>query len=404
MASRYQTALLDPFSNAARGAKIPDMYAFPSDTYTVESEIIVSSDANGNFDFAVTPHPLGSVYTNKLTSLNGYSDVYAQGGGVGIVSSVNLSTFADKVDSYRIVSAGAKIESLLIPTVATGTLTMAHLPAVPSTVIPNQEIDNDVTDYLGLPISDASGYFDKNMRVLPTGHAMNVSEWQGTGLSSCLRVITPDALEFRRGSNKLNTGQGRSIINAIQGVDGDVNPISIIAPAANPALTIGVGVNITVNTYDNSQVKSGDILRSASAPIGTIYATSPTQVTIIPLLTFGSTTAWSAGATLYIVKQQNPVLTGANEEFIKQGGWSVLCVRGSGFPINTQCCTLRVAYNLETVDRNLTSITFLGGQPSPVDIVGFNQVLRNVQLLPYYRTLEQKLSPGDAAARRLGIA
>jgi len=404
-ASRYRDALVDPFAMSVRGSKIPDMYAFPSDTYTVEAEYTVSADASGNFDFAVCPHPLAAVFTNKTSNITGAPSVWcANGSDQALLAAVNIGTFASKVDQYRLVSAAAKFESLLIPTEATGTLTVAHLPAKVHTVAQNADIEGDINDFLALPGTDTDGYFDKVMRVMPTGHAMNVTEWQGQGLSSCLRIISPEALDFRRGTNNI-TYNGTDDLNQADILSGSVQTSgTVVATAASPATTIGTNYTVAVTSVDPA-IQAGDILIINTTQAGILTTVTSSQFTFTAAVTASAGNLWQAGNTVTIRFLRNSQrLPGqlSTSEYLLQGGWTNFCLRGAGFPSSKKAGTLRVVYNLETVDRDLNSSTFLGGQPSPVDLIGFNLVLTQVQGLPFYRSVSQRYSPEELSAKRLG--
>jgi len=244
--SKFLAAQTDAFSSAAKGAKIPDSYSFPTDTAQLEAEWLIVPSASGSFDFAILPHPLYSVYSNQVSNAiptggETTSTNPAAGGAVGgqvyfapgdSHSSLGIATSAlqygpamsgvisyDLLNkqclSYRVVGVSAKIESLMIPTVATGTMTMCHVPllseaplvigtqALGGTSILNANAEGVATDaanlctFMGLPTLDSSGYFDTSMRQYATGHTLNAVEFQKKGLQSNLRIVGSDSTTFR---------------------------------------------------------------------------------------------------------------------------------------------------------------------------------------------------------------
>ena len=244
MFSKFASAQADPFNDNVKGCKIPDSYSFPTSTAQLESEFLIYPDINGNFDFAVLPHPLYSVYCNNVKQTSPLPNPAGTSGTIGGVVGGNAYFFpgcpqssegstvnqvgpsmsgvasydqlSQQCLSYRVVAMGAKMESLMVPTSATGALTFCHVPCLQeaplvvtgSTVIKYDASGGVSTDapnldiFMGLPLVDTTGFFDPSMRQYATGHSINVVEFQTKGIQSSLRILNDASTQFRAVTEK----------------------------------------------------------------------------------------------------------------------------------------------------------------------------------------------------------
>lgn len=224
----YAAAVITPFDSSALGAQIPDPYGFPTSTTHFRSTTSINSDGLGSFDFILQPNLIFTSYTNNSGSMIGGQYSYAQASLLdavvgrsgtqtgfpdcnGVISTNDLTLLADQ---YRIVGMGARLNSELIPTEATGYLTMCSLP-VNDEIPPKAWINNAgngnpslgrgaIVEYMNFPLVDSDGYFSTLMQSYPTGAKLNAYEFNTNGLEWDAKIVSPNAYEWRDGSNSID--------------------------------------------------------------------------------------------------------------------------------------------------------------------------------------------------------
>ena len=362
--SKFAQAQVDPFADAVKGAKIPEAVTFPTDTAQLETEFLIYPDAAGNFDFAVLPHPLFSVYSNLMqTTTNQHLFLGGPVGGnyvffpgcanssEGVISGsimqfgpqmlgvTNPSLLSKECLSYRVVAVGAKLESLMIPTSATGSLTFCHVPLLAEAPVifdatsikyglEDSELANDATNictFMGLPELDGLGYFDPSMRQYATGHTINAVEFQQKGIQSSLRIVGDQSTQFRA------PNQAAPVFTGREEAEGDDVP-----------------------QYQ------GEIVQTSSGSNQSFPASYPSI-----------------------------------------GGWSSFCCRGTGFPtvnipgtdpnVPGAVATLRIITLIEYIENPGFSSGdngFYGGRMSSGSNAGYFRCLEYASKLPFYRSVK----------------
>lgn len=125
-ANKYKLGLLNPFSDVATGARLPDQYFAPTVTYAIREFITCKVDANGEFDIVLCPNPLYVAYSTRSSIANGStltlkdSNTYANGQYLNAVTSL-----ANKVSNYRIVNWGVRVRQTQSINTTQGTITAA---------------------------------------------------------------------------------------------------------------------------------------------------------------------------------------------------------------------------------------------------------------------------------------
>jgi len=125
-AKTYKAALLEPFSDAAIGCRVPDQYFCPTVTYAVREFITVKVDSSGNFDCVLCPNPCFVAYSSRNSIANGTSMTMKNGSTYPNAQYTNpTSSLANKLSSYRVVSWGVRVRQTQSINVTQGTLTAA---------------------------------------------------------------------------------------------------------------------------------------------------------------------------------------------------------------------------------------------------------------------------------------
>jgi len=355
----YAHAVLAPFEPDAEGAQIPDLYSFPTAPAHLKTSFSLKSGTNGDFDLALLPSILASVYTNgglytNFSNSFSYPPLHTPTvttSGAAI-SGVANQTFMQTVDQYRLVGCGMRLRSMLVPQTSTGTLYLASFPAGDHVLnYTNQSIINqlgyqwgpnnqtDVQLLNGFPqiqsttSTDPAGntvcLFDPIFQSAPTAKVMEHFEFNQNGLEFSCKPISPEALNWRAGQNNTQFG-----------------------PAATPY-----------------QVGIQPALQSTGAPLA------------------ASGLSKTGGYT---------------DEYERTAGWSAFYLRGVGFPSNVTIATVEIIYHIEYLPL-AGSLLSLAKFPQ-VNKGLLDEVLNAAARMPLYRTLrDAAATQGEQVMSRLGL-
>jgi hypothetical protein len=128
-AAMYKEALLNPFSEAAMGARVPDKYFAPTATLALREIVSLSNGTNGLIECVFMPNlynpavSFGSNISNGGTLTTPDSSTYNNG---CILNGTN--SLKGKITNYRIVSWGLRIRNTTAVTAAQGVMTIALVP------------------------------------------------------------------------------------------------------------------------------------------------------------------------------------------------------------------------------------------------------------------------------------
>lgn len=229
----FAHAVISPFDIEAEGAQCPDNWCFPTSTAHIKTSFKVRSGTNGDFDFCFSPALLASVYSGSSATVTGMTTqvlypvqtapvTVAQPAVNAVVTPSTLQSW----DQYRLLGAGIRLRSMLIPQTSTGTLYMCQTPAGPKilnvadatlipavngassvagTNYPNLQLLNHYVPISSTTVPDPGGnaamMFDPVFQSMPTGKVMEHFELNNEGVEIALRPITPQAFEWRSGNN-----------------------------------------------------------------------------------------------------------------------------------------------------------------------------------------------------------
>lgn len=165
----FAHALSDPFSIEARGARVPDLYAFPTNTFRLQTSMLLGTSQT-EFGAVFFPNPYASVLDTGVAatgvpSITGLGGVRRFAGASAIAGMTVSSLFTPLATEYRTVGGGIKIRNLLPELTATGRVYIAVLP-VANGGMPNWNMleasggitaanYNSILSRLGLPILGA---------------------------------------------------------------------------------------------------------------------------------------------------------------------------------------------------------------------------------------------------------
>lgn len=209
--SAFAFAVLDPFDARANGAQVPDEYSFPTATVTLKQSTTFQSDANGEFDFAILPSPLATLYMSNAATGGTLAAPYGQSLQIQntyVTKMSGLITAADLVafKQYRLVGLGVRMRSLLVPLTSTGVLQYVTQPAGDRLLSAYLQINAGVgqgtviREFMKLPIHDGDGYFGTAIENYKTSGRMEHFAFNRHGLEWNSRPCGPDAFQWRNGT------------------------------------------------------------------------------------------------------------------------------------------------------------------------------------------------------------
>lgn len=122
---QYRLALRDPFHVDAVGVRVPDSYCFPTVTYHIRTQYVISAGAGGEVTFLFLPSPAFS-YLKYAGGISTPASIFAQNNDAGyLVSPTELAT---KLTEYRVVSWGIKLIAKDTAFASKGKLYLALVP------------------------------------------------------------------------------------------------------------------------------------------------------------------------------------------------------------------------------------------------------------------------------------
>lgn len=119
---KHVCALADPFSDCAKGAKLPDSDNTPSIAMQIRDHTTIGSDASGRGGCVVRPNP--SAAFTAAASLSG-SEVLTWSADAGLTDYTAIAAGSSK---YRLVSWGVRVFSELAPTNQSGAIRFITTP------------------------------------------------------------------------------------------------------------------------------------------------------------------------------------------------------------------------------------------------------------------------------------
>jgi len=208
----YASALMRPFSKAAMGAQVPDMYSYPTATYHTEGTITIISNNLGVASFIMTPDPYCSFIDMTTASVNTSSMARYFGTSPDAYASVIQSSLAGVLTNYRVVGGGIQIRNLLPPTTATGRVIIATVPMADNMPGPNSLLCATSNYTLaahaigvrpagGSDIASTTAGLNSNIIQLPGAVELTVQDLISQSLSVNFRPVSPGAFDFKNVTN-----------------------------------------------------------------------------------------------------------------------------------------------------------------------------------------------------------
>lgn len=186
----FKASLIDPFSIDARGARVPDLYSFPTATYRLQTSMLVGTGLS-SFGLTLLPSPYLTVIDNSLTSglaacVTGPGGMRPFSGALGYYAFTTPAQMTSIAQNFRVVGGGIKIRNLIPELTATGRVYVAVLPVADGGLPNYQACENAVfttTSYqsvarnMGIPF--ASQLLSPSLQMYPMSHDYTVGQMVG---------------------------------------------------------------------------------------------------------------------------------------------------------------------------------------------------------------------------------
>lgn len=206
-AARYGHALINPFSRAAEGARVPQPFAVHSATRKLHTSFTVTTDANGAFDAAIQSHPIHTAWTTR-SSLTGGSSTTAQNCPAGLVCRglmPSLAAIAAIASTYRVVATGLRIKPNTDFTRSGGRIYFATLPASQAQPTAFDLGTTLASAFNAIELPTDGTNITPNIINLPRAGQVSLTELLAEGgLEIAIPIVSPSAWDFLDGTNQGN--------------------------------------------------------------------------------------------------------------------------------------------------------------------------------------------------------
>lgn len=225
--AKYYLALTDPFNPEAVGARVPDMHAAHTATYTIRATHTLTADTNGNAYATFFPNVAASSYL-VLGNSSDYSNILWGDGGSQIAArwGINVPNLAAKLDNYRIVGYGIRVTNLSSMTNSQGKFVMGSYPITSSWHTRDFQIGNKTlaVDPLftrqntigewGIPMTTAGTIVPSLLVQYPGSQLRSALDMAEKAYDIVARPVDPRCFNFRSTNN---TADGWSTAGALAG-------------------------------------------------------------------------------------------------------------------------------------------------------------------------------------------
>jgi hypothetical protein len=134
---KYSIGLLNPFSEAAIGARVPDEFYAPTSTASLREFITLTNNTSGYGDVILLPNVYNPAFSTRGTIANGGSLVMRNAGTVSKGQITNTaSTLYSKLTNYRIVNWGIRIRNTSSLTDSKGIVTISLFDIPDGMIVP----------------------------------------------------------------------------------------------------------------------------------------------------------------------------------------------------------------------------------------------------------------------------
>lgn len=201
----YKLALANPFHDDAVGARVPDMYSYPTATYHAEGTFMVKTNASGVGSVTILPHPFLSLIDMTGSTVNTPNGMFTYGAG-DYYAAAKQSNLAGQLTNFRTVGMGIEIRNVSPPTSATGDVIIAKVPisgqlAGPTALGSLTDVQSMCKVVLGLDPGSTTVGWTSDILELPDSDETSIQNLIGNALQVNCKPINSDAFIMRATNN-----------------------------------------------------------------------------------------------------------------------------------------------------------------------------------------------------------
>lgn len=207
---RYWLALTDPFNEAAVGARVPDLYAAHTATYTIRATHTIVANAAGNATLFMLPNVVASAFLPQGTSADFVTTIW--GDNTTTTQSrwgVDSNALGSKLDNYRIVGMGMRVTNLSSMTNSQGKFLIGAYPVSSTWHTKDFQIglatmptnagntQAETASQWGVPLTSAGSYAMNLLVQYPGTQVRSALEVGENAFDVVSRPVDPRAFQFR---------------------------------------------------------------------------------------------------------------------------------------------------------------------------------------------------------------
>lgn len=217
---RFCEAMVNPFAPTAKGAKVPDVYAFPTNTYAIQTSVLLGGAVGTtSFGLIALANPFctlidtGALSTLLPTTVSSPGGMFnVGGGGVGAQAFWGLTTpgkMGGVASAFRFVSGGVRLRNLQPEMTATGRIYIACVPLANGGLPTYTLLNNRNPTAAGysaiignMGLSSPAILASAAIQEYPLSKDYTVGSLVGTGeIEVDFQVFHPNAFNFKSPSN-----------------------------------------------------------------------------------------------------------------------------------------------------------------------------------------------------------
>lgn len=232
----YTAALVDPVNSLARGARVPDIFAVPTDTFSSTGTVTLACDTSGDADFVWIGRPLHACAASS-TAYIASSAFTPYAASTKCQYASTETTLQGVVSGYRMVGNGVRVKNLQPGQSATGKLIVARVPMSKLFFNPDMLKNDSISFATMLPklcgiAVDGAGKVPISIIELPDAQEYEVQELAGCHANLANMPCSGKAWDFCTTNTNMTTATGSQ---SLENVD-IVSASGVVTTANNDSI------------------------------------------------------------------------------------------------------------------------------------------------------------------------
>jgi len=240
----YRCALTDGFNPKAVGARVPDMYSYPTTTYKLKGTFPLKSDATSSCSVLLTGNPFLSMVDLTTSSVDASCPMFQYTTSNWVYAAADPLNTWNSVANLRVVGVTYRIRNQLPVNTCTGRMITGTVPTVPCDLsvidLQNYAVTNGAVLNKLLGFSESvsgnlvAGVGSATILNLPTSKDISLQQIMGNSTQYCVKPTSPNAFNF------MSTNPNGDI-NSTQSTGGDVITTSATSAVVHVSSNRSIG-------------------------------------------------------------------------------------------------------------------------------------------------------------------